>query len=147
MMKRWLGLVLAGLGVCWLLVLSHWEAGRGVDSYAGLACGGRCLGAWGEPPLARSPAAGGADARPRETHTAPSQSRAVHGALWTERGVGPPWLNSRGPPGKVRWTWVNPRAAGQIGSLKAKGEPALPQQGPKHPLAGTTAGRGFCNSL
>jgi len=40
MMKRWLGLVLAGLGVCWLLVLSHWEAGRGVDSYAGLACGG-----------------------------------------------------------------------------------------------------------
>jgi hypothetical protein len=146
-MKRWLGRALAGLGVCLLLALGHPEAGRGMDSHPCIACWGRSVGPWGEPALASPPAALAArKAVPPQAHTAPSEFRAVHLALLSERDVGPRRLDSRGPPGKVRGTLVDSRAAGQIGSPKQGRAYASPTRS-KHPLAGDTARRGFCNSL
>ena len=113
MIKRWLWLALAGLGVCLPLVLGHSEAGRGLDSRPRLACS---LGPWAEPARASPPAAGAAQAMPRQAHTAPSESRPVDVVLLTESDLGPPWLVSRGPPGKARGILVDSRAAGQIGS-------------------------------
>ncbi len=108
-MKRWLCLALAGLGVCLLLALGHPEVGRGVDSHPCVARWGRSVGPWGEPTPAPPTAAPAArKAAPRQAHVAPSESRALHLLLLTERGVGPPWLDSRGPPGKARGTWSTP---------------------------------------
>lgn len=129
-MKRWLGRALAGLGVCLLLALGHPEAGRGVDSRRWIACRGWSVGPWGEPALPSPTAAPLArKAAPRRAHAAPSESPAVHWVLWTERDAGPPWLDSRGPPGKVPGTWDDPRAAGQIGSPR-QGVCILPEGKP-----------------
>jgi hypothetical protein len=139
-MKRWLWLALAGLGVCLLLALGHPEAGRGADSHPCLAGWARSVGPWGEPTAAPPTAVPAArKAAPRQAHAAPSESDPLH--LLTERGIGPPWLDSRGPPGKVRGTWVDSRAAGQIGSPKEGGAYASPTRS-KHPLAGATAATG-----
>jgi hypothetical protein len=141
-MKRWLWLALAGLGVCLLLALGHLEAGRGVDSHPGIARWGRSVGSWGEPAFASPPAAPAArKATRRQAHTAPSESRAVHLVLLTERDVGPPWLDSRGPPGKVRGPGSTPGLPARS-VAQSKREPVLPQQGPSTPLAGATAGKG-----
>ena len=144
-MQRWLWLALAGLGVL-LLVLGSPQAGRSVDSHPCLAGWARSVGPWGEltpaPPTA-APAA--RKVTPGQADTAPSESRAAHWVLLTERDVGPLWLDGRGPPGKVHGTSVDFRAAGQAGSPK-QGEPTLPQK-VQAPLAGDAAGRGFCNSL
>jgi hypothetical protein len=129
-MKRWLRRAFIGLGVCLLLALGHPEAGRGVDSRRWIAGGGWSVGRWGEPALSPPPAAPVAwKATPRRAHVAPWESPAVHGVLWTERDAGPPWLDSRGPPGKVRGTWDDSRAAGQTGSLR-QGVCILPEGKP-----------------
>ena len=145
-MKRWLSLALAGLGVCLLLALRHSEPGRSVGSHPCLAHWVRCVGPWGDPALA-SPAAGPVGkAAPRQAYTAPSESRAVHPMLLTERDVGPPWLDSRGPPGKVRGTLLDCRAASQLGSPKQGGSLCFPNKF-KHPLAGAAARRGFATAF
>jgi hypothetical protein len=132
-MQRWLCLVLAGLGVCLLLALGHSEARRSGDSHPCLAGWVLGVGPWGEltpaPPTA-DPAA--PTAMPPQAHAAPSGSGAVHLVLLTERDVGPICLDSRGPPGKVRETLVDFRAAGQTDSPK-QGVPSLPQQGSSTP--------------
>jgi hypothetical protein len=146
-MKPWLGLALAGLGVCLLLALGHPEVGRGMDSHPWVACGARSVGPWGEPALASPSAARAAQkATPCQAHTAPPESRAVHLVLLTPRGIGPPWLDSRGPPGKVCATLVDSGAAGQTDSRKPRGSLYFPNE-IQAPLAGVTARRGFCNSL
>jgi len=144
-MKRWLGRALAGLGVCLLLVLEHPGTGRGADNHPCIG-GGRSVGPWGDLALPWPPAAATRKAIPRQAHTAPSESRVVDLVLLTERDVGPPWLDNRGPPGKVCGTLVDSRAAGQTGSLKQGGAYASPTNSKRTP-AGVTAGRGFCNRL
>ena len=127
-MKRWLSLLLAGLGVCLLLAVGHSEAGRGADGHACLARWGRCVGSWGDPALPSPPAAHAGKATPSQAHTAPLESRVVHLVLLTERDVGPLWLDSRGPPGKVRGTLVESRAAGQTSSPKQGGSLCFPNK-------------------
>ncbi len=128
-MKRWLGRALAGLGVCWLLVLGRPAAGRGVDSHPCIACGARSVGSsWGDPALPSPPAALARKATPGQAHTTPSESRVVHRVLLTERDVGPMGLDSRGPPGKVCGTLVDSRAAGQIGSQSQGGSLCFPNK-------------------
>ena len=145
-MKRWLGVALAGLGVCWLLALGHSEAGRGVGSHPCIACWSRSVGPWGEPALPSSAAPAVRKATPPPAHAAPSESRTLHLLLLTERGVGPPWLDSRGPPGKMRGALVDSRAAGQTGSPKPGGAYASPIRS-KHPLAGATQEGGFATAF
>jgi hypothetical protein len=141
-MKRWLWLVLTGLGVCLLLALGHPEGARGMDSHPCFADGSRSVGSWREPtpaPLTAAPAA--RKAAPHQAYAAPSESGAVHVVLLTECDVGPLWLDRRGPPGQVRGTLVESRAPGQTGSPKQGGGYAFPTMS-KHPLAGATARRG-----
>ena len=107
-MKRWLGLALAGLGVCLLLALGHPEFRRGMDHHPGMARWGRCLGPWEEPALASPAAAPAQNPGPHQAPPGVSESLPVELMLWTERDVGPAWLDSRGPPGKVRGTWSTP---------------------------------------
>ena len=114
-MKRWLSLALAGLGMCLLLVLGRLEAARGADNHPCLRSWARYAGPAGHPALPSPPAAWAAQATSRQAHAAPSESRAVHEVLLTESDPGPPWLVSRGPPGKVRGIVVD-WAGGQIGS-------------------------------
>ena len=101
-MKRGLSLALAGLGMCLLLVLGRLEAARGADNHPCLRSWARYAGPAGHPALPSPPAAWAAQATSRQAHAAPSESRAVHEVLLTESDPGPPWLVSRGPPGKVR---------------------------------------------
>jgi hypothetical protein len=115
-MKRWVWLALAGLGVCLLLALGHTETGRGVDSQPCLASWGRSVGAWGEPALASPTAALAKNRGPRQAGAALPEFLAIDWVPLTERGVGPSWLDSRGPPGNAPGTWVDRRAAGQTGS-------------------------------
>src|SRR5215831_11408833 len=91
---------------------------------------GWSVGLWEEPALASPPAAPAAQkATPRQAHVAPSESRAVHPLLLTERDVGPPRLDSRGPPGKVRGTLVvDSRAASQTDSPKPGGNLCFPDK-------------------
>jgi hypothetical protein len=132
-MKRWLWLALAGLGVLLLLALGRPEAGRGVDSHPCLAGGARSVGPWGHSPPAPPTAAPAArKATPGQARTAPPLSRVAHLELLTERDVGSMWLDNRGPPGQVRGTSVDSRAAGQTGSPKQGGAYASPQ-GPSTP--------------
>jgi hypothetical protein len=145
-MKRWLGLALAGLGVCLLLVLGHPGAGKGADNHPCIARWGRSVGPWGDPALPWPPAAAARKAMPRQAHTATSESRAVHLVLFTERDVGPPWLDSRGPPGKVCGTLVDSRAAGKTGSLK-QGGAMLPQPGPSAPWQAPPQEGGFATAF
>jgi len=142
-MQRWLPL--AGLGVCLLLALAHPEAGRGVDSHPCIACS-RCIGPWGEPARASSPARAARKTTPRQAHAPASESRAVHLLLLTERDVGPPWLDSRGPPGKVRETLIDSQAVGQIGT-QSQGEPILPQQGLSTPWQTPPQEGGFATAF
>ena len=97
-MKRWLCQALVGLGVCLLLAAGHAEAGRGVDDHPRLPCWRWSVGAWGEPALASPTAALAKNRGPRQARAAAPESLAVELVLLTECGVGPPWLDSRGPP-------------------------------------------------
>ena len=145
-MKRWLSLALTGLGVCLLLVLGRPEAGRGAGNHPCLISWARYAGPWGDLALPSPSAAWAAQATPRQAHTVPSESRAVHKVLSAESDLGPPWLVSRGPPGKVRGILVDSRAAGQIGSprqsvcIVPEGQTVRRRQAPG-------PRRGFCNSL
>ena len=145
-MKQWLWRALAGLGVCLLLVLGRVEAGSGADNHLCVACWGRSVGPWGEPALASPPAALARQATPPQARTAPSESGVVDLVLLTERDVAPMWLDSRGPPGKVRATWVDSRAAGQTGSPKQEGAYA-PLQGPSPPSRRHRSKGGFATAF
>lgn len=147
-MKRWLGWALSGLGVCLLLALGRPEAGRGVESRPCVAAWGRSVGVWEEPSLAPPTTAPAAwKARPRQAHTTPSESRAIHLALLTEGDVGPPWLDSRGPPGKVHGTWVDSRAADQIGSPQSEGSLCFPYNCQAPPSRQPPQERGFATGF
>jgi len=101
-MKRWLGRVLVGLAVCLLLGLDPAKTGRGVGGHPCVAGWGRSVGGWTEPALASPTATRTAGkAAPCQAQTTPSESRALQQPLLPEGGVGPPWLDSRGPPGEV----------------------------------------------
>ena len=101
-MKRWLGRVLVGLAVCLLLGLDPAKTGRGVGGHPCVAGWGRSVGGWTEPALASPTATRTAGkAAPCQAQTTPSESRALQQPLSPEGGVGPPWLDSRGPPGEV----------------------------------------------
>ena len=131
-MKRWLSLVLAGLGVCLLLALGHGAAGTGADSRPCLARWG-CVSSWGDPALPSPSATHARKATtPGPAPNAPLESRVVHLELLTERDLGRLWLDSRGPPGKVRGSLVDSRVADQTGSPK-QGESMLSPTRSKHP--------------
>ena len=132
-MMRWLSLVLAGLGVCLLLALGQAKAGKGMEPHSCLARWDQSLGAWGEPAPASPTAASAQNPGPCNTPLEVSHPLPVELMLLTECDVGPPGLDSRGPPGKARGAPVDPRAAGQTGSPKRIGELVLPQQGPSSP--------------
>ena len=129
-MKRWLVLALVGLGVCLLLGLT--EARTGVPSGLSIACWGRYLGPWGEPTLASLAAPFGENRGPRQARVAAPESLAVDLALLAERGVGPPWLDSRGPPGGAAGTRVDCGAAGQTGSPGREGGASSPRARTRH---------------
>jgi len=100
-MKQWLWRALAGLGVCLLLVLGRVEAGSGADDHLGVACWGWSVDVRGGPALASPAAAPAKNRGPRQARAAAPESLGVDCVLLTERGVGPPWLDSRGPPGSA----------------------------------------------
>jgi hypothetical protein len=105
-MKRWLGLALAGLGVCLLLTLGHPEARRGVDSHPCIFGWDRSVGPWGELALA-SPTAVPANYNnggPRRAPAAVSESLAADLMVMTEPEVPSLWLGTRGPPGSAEET-------------------------------------------
>jgi hypothetical protein len=132
-MKRWLWLALAGLGVWLLLAFVHSEAERGVDSHWCVARGSRSVGPRGEPALASPTAALAKNCGPGQARAAVPESLAVDLALLTERGVDPPWLDSRGPPGSTPGAWVERRANGQTGSPEqgvCASSPRGPDQAP-----------------
>ena len=118
-MKQWLWRALAGLGVCLLLVLGRVEAGSGADDHLGVACWGWSVDVRGGPALASPAAAPAKNRGPRQARAAAPESLGVDCVLLTERGVGPPWLDSRGPPG----------SAGGPGSTAATGKTGSPRQG------------------
>ena len=104
-MKRWLWLALVGLGVFLLLGLGHAEAGRGVPSRPYIGCRARSVGLSAEPtPALPTTAPAAAKAAWPQVYAALFESRPLHLLLFTEGGVGLPWLDSRGPPGKMRET-------------------------------------------
>jgi hypothetical protein len=140
-MKRWLALALVGLGVCLLLGLT--EARTSVPRGLYITGWGRSLGPWGEPALASPAAPFGENRGPRQARAAAPESLAVDLVLLTERGVGPPWLDGRGPPGGAAGTRVDCGTSGQVGSLEAKGDVysnACSRTSPR-------LRRGFCNRL
>jgi len=144
-MKRRLWFALAGLGAL-LLALGRPQSGKSVDRHPCLAGWARSVGPWGEPTAAPPTAVPAArKAAPRQAHVAPSESGPLHLLPLTKRGVGPPWRDSRGPPGKVRGTLVDSRVAGQTDSPKQGGAYASPTR-PKHPQQ-VPPQQGFCNSL
>ena len=100
-MKQWLWRALAGLGVSLLLVLGRVEAGSGADDHLGVACWGWSVDVRGGPALASPAAAPAKNRGPRQARAAAPESLGVDCVLLTERGVGPPWLDSRGPPGSA----------------------------------------------
>jgi len=93
-MKRWLGLALAGLGLCLLLALGHPETGRGMDSHLCVAGWGRSVGLWREPALASPTPTLAQNRGARRGRAAAPDGLAVDLVLWTEGGVGPPWLDT-----------------------------------------------------
>jgi len=141
-MKQWLWRALAGLGVCLLLVLGRVEAGSGADNHLCVACWGRSVGVWGGPALASPAAAPAKNRGARQARAAAPESLGVDCVLLTERGVGPPWLDSRGPPS----------GAGGPGSTAATGKTGSPRQGGRYgsepmPPDSPLPRGGFCNSL
>ena len=115
-MKSGLGLALAGLAMCLWLVLGPAKAATGMDHHLCIARGQRSVGSGEQPPLPSLIAA------PTQNPGAPpappgvSDSLSVESKLLPKRSAGLPWWDSRGPPGKVRGTLVNSRAAGQTDS-------------------------------
>jgi hypothetical protein len=115
-MKRWLGLALAGLGVCLLLTLGHPEARRGVDSHPCIFGWDRSVGPWGELALASPTAVPANNGGPRRAPAAVSESLAADLMVMTEPEVPSLWLGTRGPPGSAEETWVDCGATDQTGS-------------------------------
>ena len=66
-------------------------------------------------------------------------------ALVTANDGGPPWLDTRGPPGAGGRPWVSGKAAGHAGSSK-DGPRTFPPRN-SHASTGPTAKLAFCNSL
>src|SRR5262249_61665455 len=101
------------------LVLGRVGEGGGAGAAVWGAARGRPGGVGGG--LARaSPAAAPAKNRgARQARAAAPESLGVDCVLLTERGVGPPWLDSRGPPS----------GAGGPGSIAATGKTGSPRQG------------------
>jgi hypothetical protein len=131
-MKRWLCLLLSGMAVCWLLAFGRWEAVRSLHSSRCLACWTRSVGPWGEP-----------------TSTAPlAAARAEKPAactlqlLLSEYAVGPPWLDGRGPPGKVQAIFAG---TGLPVRPVAQAREAPSSQCGRKRRHGQS--KGFCNSL
>ena len=143
-MKRWLGLALAGLGLCLLLALGHPEVRRGMDRHPCLAGWGRSISLWREPALASPTPALAQNRGGRRGRAAAPDGLTVDGVLGIERGVGPPWLDTRGPPGSAAGTWVQLGAAGKTGSPR-QGEVCISE--PMHSDQLHVQDRGFCNSL
>jgi hypothetical protein len=138
-MKRWLGLALAGVGVCLLLALSGSDVVRGVDSHPRIGWG-RSVGPWGAPASASPTAAPAArSSGPTQARVGSPESPAAHLVLSTERDVSP--LDSRGPPGKVQEPLVICKAAGKGDSPEQRGRTLPP--GGHAPGPGTTPKRGI----
>ena len=70
---------------------------------------------------------------------------APHCALVTAGDAGPPWWDTRGPPGACGSSSVSGQAAGYAGSFKNEQRPFLPRN--FHALIGPRKNLGFCNSL
>jgi hypothetical protein len=100
-MKRWLCLLLAGLGVCLLLALGRWQAVKGLHRSRHLAGWTRCMNAWGEL-LPIMPVGEGTVEKPEpgQGQAAGRECHSLH-PLLPEPAVGPRWLDSRGPPDKA----------------------------------------------
>ena len=134
MKKGWLWLALAGLGVWLLLAIVHSEAKGGVDSHPCLARWARSIGPWREPALASPTAALAQNRGPLQARAAAPGSPVVDLVPLTEGGVGPPWMDGRGPPGKVPGTLVDyglparPVAQGKRGGLTHPCSPTRPYQ-------------------
>src|SRR5271165_3159175 len=123
-MKRWLGLVIAWVGVvCLLLSLPH-PASLIHDLHAG---GDRSVGRWRESVAASSRALLATSTESIRSRAGPFQSFAAHYSLWTAHDVGPPWLDYRGPPAACGRPWVTCQAAGQTGSA-SNGQSTFPQR-------------------
>ncbi len=120
-----------GRGVCLLLGLGHAKAGGGVNNHPYLGCWRWSMGAWGEPALASPSAALATNRGQRQARAAAPESLAVDLVLRTECGVGPPWLDSRGPPGSAPGPWVDRGVASQTGSPE-KGCASSPRSRTRH---------------
>jgi len=141
-MKRWLCLLLAGLGVCLLLALGRGQGERGGHSSRHLANWAGRVNAWGElitiMPVVEGPVE---KAEPGQGQAAPRESHTLH-LLLSEQAVAPPWLDSRGPPDKA------------VASSTDNGLPVRPIAQERRAPTRNAPGRGdhaelrgFCNSL
>jgi hypothetical protein len=145
-MKRWLGLALAGVGVCLLLALSRSEVVRGVDRHPRIAWRSPSVGRWGEPVSASPTAAPAArSSGPTQAHVGSPESLAAHLVLSTERDVSRS-LDTRGPPGKVQEPLVICKAADKGDSPEQWGAYASSRTS-MHPDQAPRPRGGFCNSL
>src|SRR5271170_1345152 len=120
-MKRWLGLVIAWVGVVCLLLSLPRPASLIHDLHAG---GDRSVGRWRESVAASSRALLSTESI--RSRAGPFQSFAAN-YVWTAHDVGPPWLDYRGPPAACGRPWVTCQAAGQTRSA-SNGQSTFPQR-------------------
>jgi hypothetical protein len=141
--KRWLCLALA----CWAMVYLLLSLGQqAAVNYDPRTPGGdRSMGLCREPASARAWAA--TRLRFHHTRAEPLESLPIHFVLLTTADAGPPWLDTRGPPRRLRpaGTLLNCKAAGQTGSSK-QWRSTLPLLN-SYPSTHQTKEAGFCNSL
>jgi len=139
-MKRWAWLALAWVGVvCVLFSLCFQVVVRGWNHPACIACGDRSVGSW------RGPARAAQSPELSQARAGLLEDLAIHFVRLTDCDIGPPWLDTRGPPGLCR-------RPGSTGRLSAQADSSKQQKSaptPGNPYAPTflTKRKGFCNSL
>lgn len=135
-MKGWPCVALAWVGVAGLLLaLCQPHVGTGGNRHLFLACGRPSLGALvgAAPAWLILPSGTTASLEPGEPHAGPLDSLAVPMAFSSEGDVGPPSLDTRGPPGSVQ------KSAQLLG---LSGEADSPKQSDCTPLPDSFGWRG-----